>query len=343
MLKKFGSFINKITGWVAEALSPVSTVVAVASTFVNTAKKMKETYDVGKAFLEGEKKGRSNQAFLLPPPPPVIVPPPDIHILFPSNKDNNRTGNEKILKDIQKWKNNAEDTQNRLILQTKILELLITSETIEKFTDNVGLHASNLDIHFKSLKNTLGILEIVNRQNKGIKAAIGKLNYLIQTLNNQRVLKKGQVTPIENIDLERRRGAISILEQYNAFTRTHELLEVESGKLINSIERQLAQVEELKSYAKGSKSERDVTNWLNKSVVPNLREAKRKTMLLTDSLSDIPKLPVNPKGNEFQKLLTVENNPKGVKSAKRVKKVEVKKTPKRTKSTPIKKQVKRKK
>ncbi len=79
------------------------------------------------------------------------------------------------------------------------------------------------------------------------------------------------------------------------------------------------------------------------SVVPNPREAKPKTMLLTNSLSDIPKLPANPKGNEFQKLLTVENNPKGVKSGKHVKKVEVKITPKRTKTTPIKKQVKRKK
>jgi hypothetical protein len=338
MANFLGSLMNKAGDWLKQTFPPLAAVVDFGQKLLDTGRKLKEIYDTGLIILEREKIAQKNPKEDNKPNIVINVSPPFLSL--PSSKKKEITVKPSEIRAIQTQQTRAEEAQKRLLLQIKILELVTTSQTIEKFTDNIGIHAANLNIHFMSLKNTIGLLEFTNRNNKGLRAVIAKVNLIIRLLIKERVVKRGLLEEISNIDLERKQGAITILGQYNAFMQTQELIEIESRKLIDSIDRQLEQVEELKVYAGDSSAKREVTNWLDKSVIPHLTVAKQNTILLTESLSEIPKLAINKKDKEIQNQLSAEGISKSIKPKKVVK---PKKQTKRTKSIVRKKTVKRKK
>ena len=224
------NIFKKIGNWLLETVPPLATVVKSVQKLIDTGQKVKEMYDVGLEILEREKTRDENKPNIIINIPSQPVPTP-ILTLYPHPKENKKR-DDKAIQEIRKQQYLAEEAQKRLLLQTKILELLTTSQTIERFTDNIGIHVANLNIHYISLKNTMGLLDVVNRQNKGLKAVISKVNYMIRLRKQERWAKGEQLEEISNIDLERKQGTITILGQYNAFAQTQKLLEIESGKLI---------------------------------------------------------------------------------------------------------------
>jgi hypothetical protein len=114
----------------------------------------------------------------------------------------------------------SNDIQHRRIqLQIDVMELIVSSQTFERFTNNISLHAANLQIHLQTIQNTAGLLDAVNRQRHGIKALIRTVNHLVNVLG-----VGDKVDKIEGVDVDMRPGSISIWRAYEAFENTRDLL-----------------------------------------------------------------------------------------------------------------------
>ena len=77
---------------------------------------------------------------------------------------------------------NNEIEHRRIQLQIDVMELIVSASTFERFTNNINLHAANLQIHMQTIQNTVGLLDAVNRQRVAIKAVMGTINRMINVL-----------------------------------------------------------------------------------------------------------------------------------------------------------------
>lgn len=174
----------------------------------------------------------------------------------------------------------------RISLQIDVMELMISAQTFERFTNNINLHAANLQTHLYTIKNTAGLLDDVNRQRVAIKALMQTVNHMINVLNIERDVPK-----ISGIDINIRQGAISIADSYRAFEATKELLVVEIESFTTSIDDQLARADRVRQSARVVPSmSGTVSKWLEKSVEPKLLAAKKAADELRGEVTMIPRI-----------------------------------------------------
>jgi len=181
---------------------------------------------------------------------------------------------------------NNEIEHRRIQLQIDVMELIVSASTFERFTNNINLHAANLQIHMQTIQNTVGLLDAVNRQRVAIKAVMGTINRMINVLGI-----KDDVRKLEGLDIDMRPGSVSVFKAYEAFENTRALLINEIDSFSNAIHEQQMRVEAVRASARSiPATSSKVSNWLEKSVEPRLAEAKRSAEALKGELLTIPKL-----------------------------------------------------
>ncbi|MCT6721709.1 hypothetical protein [Acidovorax sp. K2F] len=174
----------------------------------------------------------------------------------------------------------------RISLQIDVMELMISAQTFERFTNNINLHAANLQTHLYTIKNTAGLLDDVNRQRVAIKALMQTVNHMINVLNIEDDVQK-----ISGIDINIRQGAISIADSYRAFEATKELLAAEIESYTKSIDEQLARADRVRQSARLVPSmSGNVSKWLENSVEPKLLAAKEAADELRGDVTMIPRI-----------------------------------------------------
>lgn len=180
--------------------------------------------------------------------------------------------------------NNTE--HHRIKLQIDMMELMISAQTVERFTNNIHIHASNLQIHLHTIQNTAGLLDDVNRQRRAVKALMKTVNHLINVTG-----AASKVEPIEGVDIDMKKGNISIHGAYIAFENTKDLLlkEVECYK--HSLEEQLHRLEDIRvASRKTPKLMKKINNWVTQEIEPSLMHARKEASALEADLVVIPKL-----------------------------------------------------
>jgi len=190
---------------------------------------------------------------------------------------------------IDKLRKNNELDHERIKLQMDIMELIIASQTVERFAHNIRLHVSGLNNHFETLKNTMGLLDYSNRQNKGLRATIKQLNHIIYHLKKNKLIQEDSAELIRDIDLSAKPGAISIAKQFEAFQNTRNLLEQECDAFMICLSEHLNRAKEVRKTAlKVPDKSTRILSWLDKSVMPSLNDANNITVELKEAVIAIP-------------------------------------------------------
>jgi hypothetical protein len=170
--------------------------------------------------------------------------------------------------------------QRRIQLRMDVMELAVSSFTFERFSNNINLHAANLQIHLQTIQNTEGLLGDVNRQRVAVKALMGTVNHLVNVLG-----LGSKVNKIEGLDIDIRLGSISILGACEAFGNTRNLLLHEIDAFSDAIQGQLVRVENIRSAARDIPDlSQHINLWLESSVEPKLMDTKNHAKKLKDDL-----------------------------------------------------------
>ena len=182
----------------------------------------------------------------------------------------------------------ANELEHRCIqLQIDLMELVVSSSAaFELFSNNINLHAANLQIHLHAIQNTEGMLGDVNRQRVAVKALMGTVNHLVNVLG-----LGSKVNKIEGLDIDIRLGSISILGAYEAFEDARNLLLHDIDSFSGAIQKQLARIENIRSAARHIPDiSRKISSWLDASVEPKFIDAKKRANELKDELLTISHL-----------------------------------------------------
>jgi hypothetical protein len=202
----------------------------------------------------------------------------EISLLVKSINENKKT--------LQTVRQCNEVDHNRIGLQIDVMELIVSAQTFERFTNNISLHAANLQIHLRTIQNMVGVLDAVNRQRTGVKALMKTVNHLINVLGVE-----DKVDRIDGVDVNMRPGSISIFEAYEAFENTRNILIEEIILFAGATDLQLQRVEDVRCAAqKLPEISSKVSSWLGTSVEPKLMAAKKQAESLRGELVMIPKL-----------------------------------------------------
>lgn len=274
--------LSSIKIWVGGAISVAKTVVSAAAIFVSKAATVVDALLEGKSIIESKESSSADNR--------------DCNIERPDIMGRSGSRNSEIAelqstidesrKKLISVKEDNELEHRRIQLQIDIMELIVSASTFERFTNNINLHASNLQIHLHTIQNTSGLLDDVNRQRVAIKALMGTVNHLINVTGSTEKVRK-----LEGLDIDIRPGSISIHSAYDAFENTRSLLLNEIDSFSKSIQSQMERIEDVRAAArKLPDASRKVSSWLNESVEPKLLDAKRSAEQLKGDLLVIPRL-----------------------------------------------------
>lgn len=278
------SFLSKIGGWVAENLPTLLKITKGVAKFVHSAA------EAGEALLEGRKiVGTEAQKSKQREASSDDNERPDFLAKGKSESDpvadlvERVDASKKQLAAIEH--DNATD-HRRISLQIDIMELMISAQTFERFTNNINLHAANLQTHLYTIKNTAGLLNDVNRQRVAVKALMKTVNHMINVLKIE-----NDVPKISGIDIDIKEGAISIADSYRAFEATKLLLVAEIDAYTGAIEDQLSRADRVRQSARLVHSmSGNVSKWLERSVEPKLLAAKDAAAEMKADILMIPRI-----------------------------------------------------
>jgi hypothetical protein len=276
-----------IGGWVSSAISVAKNIAKGAEIVLSKAASVVD------ALLQGREILNENGTSESPPTErrktnerPDILGGGDSNIDEIAELHSNIDENRKKISTIQ----NKNELEHRQIqLQIDIMELIVSASTFERFTNNINLHASNLNIHLQTIQNTAGLLDSVNRQRVAIKALMQTVNHLINVTGSD-----GTVRKLEGLDIDVRPDSISIYGAYKSFENTRALLISEIDSFSNSIQEQMNRIDAVRAAAKNVPTQRaKVNSWLSDSVEPKLLDAKNSAEKLKGELGVFPRLENN--------------------------------------------------
>lgn len=282
-----GGVISTVSSWAKEAVKPIANVVKKVGSW------MKDVGQITEAHLEGKKiimedeatpkslpaKKRNDDSLIWDADDYIIKERQSLLIKIEEQ-------NSKISSIDQSHRENQIQTK----LQLEVIELIIASQTIGRFAANIQLHEANLRIHHQSIQNSAGMLDAINRQRVGIKALFTQVNKIILSIDSAGANRYG-ATQIKDINVDPRPGAISISNAYAAFCETVGLLQNEAQEFIYLTEKQMERALKVKAMASSvpGKQQR-IEDWIDRSIAPSLRQAKKSTQNLLLSLDEIPKI-----------------------------------------------------
>lgn len=270
------SILVTIGSWIASNLNAVVSVVKMAFDIVTHGNKYSKSLKAGHIVLQ--------KSFEEPPTAQSKFNRPNFSSL--SNSEPSISEFRELIHDnkhkLQKYENHNIEEHNNLKLQLEIIELIISSQNIERYINNINIHASNLKIHIHTLKNTIGLVNDVNKQRIAIKAIMQKLNHLISISEY-----KNEIPKLSGIDVEKNEESISIFQAYNAFSETKNFLELEIKSYKSYLFSQFDLIESAnKAACKYNKNH--ISKWLDESVFPRLDDAILNIDNLEKELKQIP-------------------------------------------------------
>lgn len=282
-----GGVISSVSNWAKEAVKPIANVVKRVGSW------MKDVGQITEAHLEGK------NIIIDDTPPPLRLPPKhnqDNRFIW---EDDDRLITEKKSLLIKIEEQNSKilnidkkslENQAQIKLQLEVIELIIASQTIGRFAANIQIHEANLRIHHQGIQNSVGMLDSINRQRIGIKALFTQVNKLILSMDYAGINRHG-ATQIKDIDVDPRPGAISIASAYSAFDETVGLLHNEAIEFIKMTERQIERAIHVKAMAHSVPGKKQrIEDWIDRSVLPSLKNAEGSTTRLLSSLDEIPRI-----------------------------------------------------
>lgn len=282
-----GGVISTVTGWAKEAAKPIANVVKRVGSWMKDVGQITEAHLEGKSIvMEDEAPTRrlparrtKNEDFIWDADDQLVEERKTLLIKIEEQ-------NSKITSINRKNQENQAQTK----LQLEVIELIIASQTIGRFAANIQLHEANLRIHHQGIQNSVGMLDAINRQRVGVKALFTQVNKIILSLNSAGI-NRHDATLIKDINVDPRPGAISISNAYAAFDETVGLLHNEAQEFIALTDRQMERALHVKATAANvpGKQQR-IENWIDRSIIPSLRNAKKSTNYLLQSLDEIPQI-----------------------------------------------------
>lgn len=282
-----GGVISTVSNWAKEAVKPIANVVKKVGSW------MKDVGQITEAHLEGKN-------IIMEDDTPRRLTPPrrraDSDLIWDA-EDNLIAERQSLMIKIEEQNSKistldraAKENQNQTKLQLEVIELIIASQTLGRFAANIQLHEANLRIHHQSIQNSVGMLDSINRQRVGIKALFTQVNKIILSIDSAGINRYG-ATQIKDINVDPRPGAISISNAYSAFDETVGLLHNEAEEFIHLTEKQMQRALKVKAMAASVPGkQRRIEDWIDRSILPSLRQAKKSTHNLLLSLDEIPKI-----------------------------------------------------
>ncbi len=283
LLSKSGPIIKTITVWIYKAAPIIRIFVKKAAAFVVTAVGTAEALRRGRKIFDDYFGSDSAQTSLTKQ----------------AMKREGRTSSGKseitaLVLRIEENKKSLQaiieenNIQHRSIkLQIEVMELIVSSQTFERFANNIKIHASNLEIHFQALMNTQGITRDIGHYRYAIKALMQTVNNMIRV---QRLQKDG-VKMISGVDVEKVSGAVSLWYLAEAFENCRVLLLTEIASFHEAVDAQSKHIENIRTAAKTvPDASNAIASWLDDTVEPALREAELAVDDLDKELRAFPAL-----------------------------------------------------
>jgi hypothetical protein len=278
--------LSSIGAWVATNLPTVTKFVKKAAEVVHKTASIVEALLEGRTILVDDEKLQSAERTKNHNSRPDVMGERQSHSTEMAELQLSIDESKKKLITIEETNDMG---HRRIQLQIDVMELVVSSSTFERFTNNINLHAANLQIHLQTIQNTAGLLDDVNRQRVAIKALMGTVNHLVNVMNVGDKVKK-----LEGLDIDMRPGSISILGAYEAFENTRGLLLQEIESFSDAIQEQMVRIESVRSAARRIPDvSRKISSWLSDSVEPKLLDAKKSSDELKGELLVIPRLEAN--------------------------------------------------
>lgn len=280
--------LEKIGMWAAANIPVVTTIVKKAADVMYKGAEYVESLVRGRKILEDidiktekEKPGSNKKP---------VSRPSIIDDDYDASEDNVVS---ELIRSIDESKNKLlkVETDNisehkKIQLQIDVMELIVSAQTVERFTNNINLHAANLQIHLQTIQNTAGLMDDVNRQRRAVKALMQTVNHLINVVG-----KSGDVKPIAGLDVDMKTENISIKGAYDAYENTKNLLINEISSFSNALDDQLGRVENVRvSARKNPQIMHKINSWIESDIEPNLLAAKQEAEDLKAKLIVIPAL-----------------------------------------------------
>ncbi|MDP3230727.1 MAG: hypothetical protein Q8N13_22520 [Acidovorax sp.] len=263
------SFLEKIADWVSQAAGVVG---GIARKVTAVADAVAEIADAGRSLPSGR-----------PQHPSPTYPRQPRRI--PSFRESMARAEEtlrvdEVLERVTALETEASLRNRNQANELEFVELILGLQSQTRYASNIRLHSANLQIHLQTIRNVTGLLDDVNRQRIALKRLMRTVNHLInvQGLRNK-------VEPIEGVDVEMRRGAISLNSAYQAFEKTQELLRTELLAFGHSNNDLRIKAQKLLRQASP-----DQCQWLTHVVLPAMSKANEVAKYLYDELRGMPLL-----------------------------------------------------
>jgi hypothetical protein len=263
------SFLEMIAGWVSQAAGVVGGIARKVSAVADA---VTDIADAGRSLPNGALHYRSPMY----PTQSRQIP------RFPERMAGAATALrvDEILERVTALESDTSfRTQNQSI-ELEFVALILGMQSQNRYASNIRLHSANLQIHLQTIRNVTGLLDDVNRQRLALKRLMRTVNHLINVQG-----LRSRVEPIEGVDVEMRRGAISLNSAYQAFEKTQELLRTELlafGHSNNDLT--------IKAQTLLKQATPDQRQWLTHAVLPAMSKANEAAKNLYDELRDMPHL-----------------------------------------------------
>jgi hypothetical protein len=281
---KTGSILNTIGTWVKVAAKPIVETVKQVSKWVHDVAEVTDAHLEGKEIVFNKEKAdvKTKTVDTFSDDRPDFLGESDNKIIAKIKES------ERAL--IKLDKTNIKD-HHRLSLQIEVMELVISSQTFNRFANNIRLHEANLQIHYQTIVNTLGLVNDLNRQRLGLKATIKQLNQVIYILQKGKVDNDNHLQMIQNIDLDIKPGSISIAKAYEAFSNTRNILIDEIQSFLEHIRDQELKVRKIREYSENvPEKQRAIESWIDRKIIPLLERTEKQSEELLSSVRSIPLL-----------------------------------------------------
>lgn len=277
-----GGVISTVTSWAKEVAKPIANVVKRVGSWIKDVGEVTDAHLEGKTIVLEDNTTESSHYTS------NDYGRPDFSQEFGSEQKTLLIKIDETKGELAKIENKTDENYNKLALQIDVIELIIASQTFNRFAANIQLHESNLRIHHQTIQNSVGMLGDINRQRVAIKAVMMQLNRVISSIDKAG-LNSTKCEKIDGIDIDAKPGAVSISKAYGAFEETRNLLAQEATEYISLVDQQIERASKIKTLAyKVPDKKYQIEDWLDRRVIPMLRKSKESTEVLQKAITSIP-------------------------------------------------------
>jgi hypothetical protein len=197
---------------------------------------------------------------------------------------------------IQRSEDSPAKQERRARFHLDLIELVVWSQVVHRFSNNIEIHAAHLNTHFQTLQNMVGMLALSHNNHEAVTNTVDYINKVVTELKNSDSLTNLSIPELQSPELPPKAAHISIENQYKAFELTREVLAVEVKDFKETLTAQLRKAEQLSSTAIALLGPHDqLTRWINKDVLTSIKAVRDKTNDLRFAIKDLPQITITGK------------------------------------------------